>query len=168
MAKPFRANRIIFLYGYIAKHPVLRGLTKTFNTMAHSIYLMYNGTCGEAIDFYKDILSGNVTQIQKYGEVPGASTEAYNDKIMHAVMDIGNLKLMFSDANEKSNVTFGNNFSIALDFETDGELRRAFDALSAGGKVTMPVQDTFWGATFGMCEDKFGVNWMFNYDKPQT
>lgn len=135
--------------------------------MGHSIYLMYNGTCEEAINFYKDILGGNVTQMQRYGEV-GAGTEASKDKIMHAVMTVGNLTIMFSDADEKRNVSFGDNFSIALDFKTDGELRRTFDALSTGGQVTMPIEDTFWGATFGMCLDKFGINWMVNYDKPKS
>lgn len=136
-------------------------------TMGHSIYLMYNGTCEEAINFYKDILDGNVTQMQRYGDV-NAGTEAYKDKIMHAVMQVGNLTLMFSDADEKRNVSFGDNFSISLDFKNDGDMRRTFDALSAGGQVTMPLQDTFWGATFGMCKDKFSVNWMFNHDKPKN
>jgi PhnB protein len=133
--------------------------------MSHAIYLMFNGNCEEAMNFYKDNLGGNITAIQRYGEVPGSGTEAYKDKIMHAVMDLQGMHLMFSDAGEQRNVTFGDNFSLALDFKTDGDLRRAFDTLSTSGTVTMPVQDTFWGAVFGMCTDKFGINWMFNHDK---
>ena len=136
--------------------------------MANAIYLMYNGTCEEAINFYKEVLGGNVTQMQRYGELPGSSSDTYKDKIMHAVMEAGNLTLMFSDSGEKTNVEFGNNFSIVIDCKSDGELKRTFDALSTGGTVTMPLQDTFWGATFGMCTDKYSVNWMLNYDKPKT
>lgn len=136
--------------------------------MSHSIYLMFNGNCEEAINYYKEHLDGNVTQMQRFGETGQPVSESYKDKIMHAVMDLQGFTIMFSDAQEESNVQFGNNFSIALDFKTDGALNKAFDALATGGQVTMPVQDTFWGATFGMCTDKFGVNWMFNYDKPKS
>ena len=126
---------------------------------------MFNGNCEEAMNFYSEKLGGNITAIQRYGETPEQSSDAYKDKIMHGIMDLQGLTLMFSDAMEQRRVTFGDNFSIALNFKSDGELNRAFDAMSTGGQVTMAVQDTFWGATFGMCTDKFGINWMFNYDK---
>ena len=135
--------------------------------MSHALYLMFNGNCEEAINFYRDNLGGNLISLQRFGETPESSSESYKDKIMHAVMDIQGFKIMFSDAQEQRNVTFGDNFSIALDFKSDGDLNRAFDALATGGQVTMAVSDTFWGARFGMCTDKFGVNWMVNYDKPQ-
>ena len=61
----------------------------------------------------------------------------------------------------------GNNFAISLDCNTIAEQQRFFDALGAGGTVTMALQDTFWGARFGMITDKFGIAWMFNYDKPK-
>ena len=134
----------------------------------NAIYLMFNGNCEEAINYYKEHLGGNVVQMQRYGETPEATSVSYKDKIMHGIMDLQGLTVMFSDAMEERNVTFGDNFSIALDFKSNGDLNRAFDALSTGGRVTMAVQDTFWGATFGMCTDKFGINWMFNYDKPKS
>jgi PhnB protein len=136
--------------------------------MANALYLLFNGNCEEAINFYKDKLGGNLISMQRYGEAPaGQSSESYKDKIMHAVMDLHGFTLMFSDSNEGYNVTFGDNFSIALDVKSDGEVDRVFDALSTGGQVKMAVEDTFWGARFGMCTDKFGVNWMVNYDKPK-
>ncbi len=133
--------------------------------MQHALYLMFNGNCEEAMKFYEKALGGKITMLQRYGEAPVGSSDAYKDKIMHAIMDIMGYVVMFSDADEQRNVQFGDNFAIALNFNSDGELNRAFDALSTGGNVTMAVQDTFWGATFGQCTDKFGVNWMFNYDK---
>jgi PhnB protein len=133
--------------------------------MANAVYLMFNGTCEEALNFYKETLGGELGQVQRYGDVPGSGSESAKDRIMHAVMQVGGLTLMFSDADEKRNVSFGDNFSIVIDCKSDGDLRRIFDTLATGGEVTMPVQETFWGATFGMCRDKYGVNWMLNYEK---
>ena len=131
----------------------------------HSIYLMFNGNCEEALNFYKDKLNGNIEFIQRYGESPVDATEEQKNKIMHATLDLQGFKIMAADSDGKRNVSFGDNFSIALDFKSDGDIERAFNAMHTGGQVTMPLQDTFWGAKFGMCTDKFGVNWMFNYDK---
>ncbi len=133
--------------------------------MQHALYLMFNGNCEEAMNFYEKALGGKIHMVQRYGEAPVGSSEAYKDKIMHASMDIMGFNIMCSDADEKRNVQFGDNCHIALDFKSDGDLNKTFDALATGGKVTMPVQETFWGATFAMVTDKFGVNWMFNHDK---
>jgi PhnB protein len=58
----------------------------------------------------------------------------------------------------------GSNLSLSLNFNDADEMNKTFEALSEGGKVTMELQDTFWGARFGMLQDKFGFNWMFNHD----
>jgi PhnB protein len=64
-------------------------------------------------------------------------------------------------------VTYGNNFSISLSAENTGEADKLFSELSSGGVVTMPLQNTFWGDYFGMCIDKFGINWMISYTMPK-
>lgn len=133
--------------------------------MTHAIYLFFNGNCEEAMNFYKEKLEGTVEFVQRYGESPMPGSEANKDKIMHATMDFQGFKIMFSDADEKRDVTFGDNFSVSINCHSDGEIERKFNAMIEGGNVTMPLQDTFWGAKFGMCTDKFGVNWMFNYDR---
>ncbi len=137
--------------------------------MSHALYLNFNGNCEEAMNFYKEKLDGNIKSIQHFGETPEPGPAEYKDKVMHGIMDFQGFTVMFSDSMGAHNVQFGNNFSIALDFKNDGEMRRAFDAISTnGGTVTMPLEDTFWGAVFGMCTDKFGINWMFNFDKPKN
>jgi PhnB protein len=133
----------------------------------HTVYLTFNGNADEAINFYKDNLNGTVEFMQRFGESPMPVDEQYSNQVMHAVLDLGGFKIMFSDTAGKAVVTFGDNFSIALNFTSDEEIEKAFAAMSAGGNITMPLQDTFWGAKFGMCTDKFGVNWMFNHDKPK-
>ena len=61
----------------------------------------------------------------------------------------------------------GNNIQMSINAETEGEAKKIFDGLSAGGRVNMPLEKTFWGALFGMFTDKFGINWMVNYDYNQ-
>ena len=133
-----------------------------------NIYLFFNGNCEEAMNFYKDTANGSIVSMQRYGDTQSHATEDYQSKILHGVMHIHGTTVMMSDAGEKRNVSFGDNFSLSLNFKSDGDINRTFEAMSAGGTVTMPLQDTFWGATFGMCRDKFGVNWMFNFDKPKA
>ena len=85
--------------------------------------------------------------------------------VMHIELPIlGGHVLMATDAPESMGfkVNFGNNIHINLEPDTKEETKKLFDALSAGGKVTMELQDMFWGAYFGSCTDKFGVQWMFN------
>ncbi len=135
--------------------------------MALNIYIYFNGNCEEAMNFYKDATGGTIDMIQRYGDAPMGTGDSYKDKILHAVMTIYGTTVMFSDANEKRHVNAGDNFSMALDFKNDEDITKAFEAFSAGGNITMPLQDTFWGAKFGMCTDKFGIGWMFNFDKPK-
>lgn len=135
--------------------------------MSLNMYLYFNGNCEQAMNFYVNATGGTIGAIQRYGDAPMGASEAYKNKVLHATFTIYGATVMCSDSNEKKIVNFGDNFSIALDFKSDDEIARAFEALSAGGTITMPLQDTFWGAKFGMCCDKFGVNWMFNYDKPK-
>ena len=132
------------------------------------IYLFFNGNAEEAMNFYKDATGGTIESLQRFGDNPMPCEDAQKNKVMHGVMSMCGSTVMFSDTDGKRQVTLGDNFSISLDFKDPAEQTKIYDAISAGGVTTMPLQDTFWGATFGMCTDKFGINWMFNHDKPQA
>jgi PhnB protein len=128
-------------------------------------YLNFNGNAKEALEFYTNALNGKVTQSSTFGEGNMAQDESMKDKILHAVFESGELKFMVSDCPPGVSVNSGNQVSLSLNF-TDAELIEAtFAALADGGNITMPMQDTFWGARFGMTTDKFGVHWMFNHDQ---
>jgi PhnB protein len=128
------------------------------------IYLMFNGNCREAFDFYSRALGGKIEFMQTFGEAPGSEQhQAAKDQIMHVSMDVDGEKLMGSDAPGEFAVTIGNNFSISLNPSSEADAERVFNAISEGGKVTMPLGETFWAKKFGMCTDKFGVNWMVSY-----
>lgn len=137
-----------------------------------STYLNFTRNTEEAFNFYKSVFGGDFSGggIARLGDIPageGTPQIAEEDKklIMHIELPIlGGHKLMGTDAPESMGfkLNFGNNVFINLDPDTRAETKRLFDALSAGGKVTMELQVMFWGAYFGSCTDKFGVQWMFN------
>lgn len=127
-------------------------------------YLTFNGNASEALDFYSKALNGNVDYKQTFGESPMESPESQKDKIMHASFKAGDLHFLVSDSMQGQAVNPGGNLSLSLNFNDADEMNITFSALSEGGKVTMELQDTFWGARFGMLQDKYGFNWMFNHD----
>src|SRR5262245_22062068 len=120
-------------------------------------YLNFNGNGAEAIKLYETAL-GAKSNVQRMGDVPGMQVPAeQKDLVMHARLEIGAGVLMISDGRPGDKVTAGDNVHVTLDFDDLDDMKRRFEALSAGGKVTMPMQDTFWGATFGMLTDRFGI-----------
>lgn len=134
-------------------------------------YLIFNGNCEEAFLFYKSVFGGEFPYIGKFKDMPSgdntpALSEEDGNRVMHVCLPIGETVLMGSDSNSASgDVVFGGNMSISINVDSKEEANRVFDGLSAGGNTYMPMSDTFWGAYFGMFTDKFGVNWMVNYEK---
>lgn len=128
-------------------------------------YLTFDGNTREAMEFYKSCLGGELFMMT-FGESPMPTPPESKNRIIHAKLSTGNLDLMASDTMPGMPFQQGNNFSLALGCESKQEAEKLFASLGAGGKVTMPLQETFWAAQFGMLTDKFGVNWMLNVDKP--
>ncbi|MBS1495649.1 MAG: VOC family protein [Bacteroidetes bacterium] len=128
-------------------------------------YLNFNGNAKEALSFYSAALNGKVTTSSTFGDANMAEDDSMKDKILHAVFEAGDLKFMVSDCPPGVSVKSGDQVSLSLNFTDAALIESTFNALAAGGNITMPLQDTFWGARFGMTTDKFGVHWMFNHDK---
>ncbi|MFN8348522.1 MAG: VOC family protein [Spirosomataceae bacterium] len=136
-------------------------------------YLNFAGTTEEAFNFYKSVFGGEFAMLQRFGETPGCEQMPENEKnmIMHVALPIGQGNvLMGSDAVESmgQSTTFGNNFSLSVGTDSKEEADKLFTGLAESGKVEMELQDTFWGAYFGMLTDKFGIRWMVNYDYPKN
>jgi len=125
-------------------------------------YVTFAGNCEEAINFYKDALGAEVLLVNRMGEGPMEVPEHVKGKIMHARLRIGENVLYMSDTFDPSSVVQGNNVSLSLQPESLDQTEDIFNKLSAGGTVKMPLEDTFWGARFGMFIDKFGIHWMLN------
>ena len=137
-------------------------------------YLTFNGNTEEALNFYKSVFGGEFTYIGKFKDMPvdenwPAPSEEEGNRIMHVSLPTSKETiLMGSDSTSFSGeVTFGNNFSVSINTDSKEEADKLFNGLSAGGKITMPMEKTFWGAYFGMFTDKFGINWMVNFDEVQ-
>lgn len=133
-------------------------------------YLNFSGNTEAAFNFYKSVFGGEFLALMRFKDNAECAQMAESDKdrIMHIALPIGNGNvLMGTDALESmgQKLTFGNNFYICLSPESKEEAERLFNGLSAGGRIEMPLQDMFWGAYYGSFADKFGVQWMVNYEK---
>jgi len=129
-------------------------------------FLRFNdGKCKEAMNFYKSIFGGEVS-FMTVGESPYAKDMAADkqDFIMHAELKKGGFVFFGSDM-MKDKATIGDNVGMSLNCESEAEIRDLFDKLSKGGEVFMPIEDAFWGALFGVVTDKYGIEWMLNFQK---
>lgn len=133
-------------------------------------YLNFNGNTEEAFNFYKSVFGGEFRVLQRFKDTPesGKMPASEQEKIMHVALPVGGNVLMGTDVPQTMpQATFGTNSSISIDAASEEEANNLFNGLSAGGKVTMPLAKMFWGAYFGMFTDKFGIQWMVNYDYHQ-
>jgi len=132
-------------------------------------YLNFNGNTEDAFNFYKKVFGGEFAMLQRFKDSPdsGKIPAAHQNKIMHIALPIGGNMLMGTDAVEGMGPKLieGTNFSITVSPETEEETRMVFNGLSEGGTISMPLQKMFWGPLFGMCTDKFGIQWMVNQDQ---
>lgn len=131
-------------------------------------YLFFDGNCAEAMRFYERTLGGKLFMMT-HGESPMAAQTPPGsaDRIMHARLDLDGRMLMASDAMVGQAYEGMHGFSLSLVYPTVEEARKVFDALADKGKVTMPMQETFWVEVFGMLTDRFGTAWMLNGGKPK-
>ncbi len=133
-------------------------------------YIIFNNNCEEALKFYEKALGGQIKDLMRYEGSPMERMSVDKNKVMHShfVVD-GNILFMASDSGQDGHgASQSGMVHLSLNFTDAGRIQNVFNALSDGGNVTMALQDTFWGATFGMLTDRYGVNWMFNYDKPRS
>ncbi len=138
-----------------------------------SPYLHLDGTTREALDFYKEVLGGKV-EVMTVGEMPGASEMEMPggapapapDKVMHATLTKGDWVLMASDMMDPSSFTKGDTYSVCLVCDSKAEIEQLSEKLSAGGTVFMPLEQMPFG-WFTSFTDKFGVDWMLQYESNQ-
>ena len=136
-------------------------------------YLIFNGDCEEAFLFYQSVFGGEFPYVGKFKDMPPTDGKALNhedaERIMHISLPInGGSILMGSDSTSQSgDVVFGANISLSINAATRTEADVLFNGLSSEGNVIMPMENTFWGAYFGMFVDKFGIHWMVNFDEPE-
>lgn len=135
-------------------------------------YLTFDGNCEEAFNFYKSVFGGEFPYIGRFSDMPQDGDERISEemknRIMHVSLPISQETILMGSDTMPGMQDYRQGNTIALSLNTDSreEAERIFHGLSAGGSITMPLADTFWGAYFGMWTDKFGISWMVNYDDP--
>ena len=133
-------------------------------------YLTFGGRCEEAMAFYTKALGATVEMAMRFSESPepmpeGMVPPGFENKIMHASIMIGESRIMLSDG--CGDATEYTGFSLSISVANEAEADAAFNALADGGKVTMPMEKTFWSPKFGMLTDRFGVSWMVSVASDQ-
>ena len=161
---------------YIEAQFKLRKQNKSNNMARVSTYVNFQGNTEEAFNFYKSVFKTDfINGIKRFDEVPADSNqppmaESVKKMVLHVELPIvGGHILMGTDAPKEMGFTLtkGNNMHINLEPDSREEAKRLFDALSEGGQIEMPIEDTFWGAYYGSFTDKFGINWMINYQNKE-
>lgn len=131
--------------------------------LSTSSYLLFDGNCREAFDFYAEVLGGDIVMMMTGAESPMAEEmpAEFSDKIMHACLKVGHWKLMASDC-PPGMFEKPQGFHVQIAFEDEQQAEKTFTQLADGGTVQMPFEPTFWANRFGMLVDRFGTPWMIN------
>jgi PhnB protein len=125
-------------------------------------YINFKDNTRAAMEFYHSVFGGKL-DLSTFKEFQASEDPSEDDLIMHAMLETENgMAFMASDTPKRMEYRPGTNFSISLSGDNEAELTGYYQALSEGGMVTMPLTKAIWGDTFGMCTDKFGINWMVN------
>ena len=129
-------------------------------------YLIFDGKCEKVLKYYQEVLGGEL-HISRYEGSPMVEkvSDDFRDKVLHGSLTAGKLTLMAADTSPEQKASVGDNIHLCINFSSAEEQQKVFDGFSSDGSVTMPLNDTFWGSRFGMLKDKFGINWMLNFEK---
>src|SRR5216110_123073 len=139
-------------------------MTTTKDNRIVQPYLFFNGSCEQAVEFYRKALGAEVEMMMRFKESPepqppGTVPPGFENKIMHTSFRIGQTTVMASDGCSAEGPSF-QGFSLSLSVPNESEAERVFAALADGGQVRMPLTKTFWSPRFGMVADRFGISWM--------
>ena len=129
-------------------------------------YVFFDGKCEEALEFYKRAIGAKVNALMRFGEAPDQSQvkPESKSKVMHSAFQIGETEILASDGHCLGAPAF-QGFALTINAANNAEAMRLFTGIAEGGKIQMPLEKTFFAASFGIAVDKFGVNWMVISEK---
>ncbi len=127
-------------------------------------YLFFNGQCAEAMHFYATTFGGTIDMMMTFADAPPGQCPPQADPkhVMYAHLTAGDLNLMASDGMPQAKPAGQQYFAVSLHFDTVDGAKKTYEALCAGGDVTMPIGPTFWSQAFAMLTDRYGTPWMIN------
>ena len=125
-------------------------------------YLSFKDNTREAMEFYRTVFGGKL-EVSTFKDYHASQDPSEDNMIMHSVLEADNgISFMASDTPSRMEYRAGTNMSMSLSGDNEAELKAYFEKLSAGGMVAMPLEKAIWGDSFGMCTDKYGVQWLVN------
>lgn len=125
-------------------------------------YFSFRDTAEEAMTFYRSVFGGELS-VSRFSEYGASDDPAEQDKVMHSMLTTGTgMVLMAADTPNSMDLSVGDNVSVSVSGDDESVMRGWWEALGAGGTVTMPLEEAPWGGLFGMCTDRFGIHWMFS------
>ena len=136
--------------------------------MKLTTYVNFAGKCADAFHYYEQHLGAKIGMMMTHGQTPAPSplsTGAWKDAVLHARINIGGTELSGADI---PNAEPMRSAYLTLNTDSDSEAERIFSALSDGGQVLMPIQETFFASRFGQVRDRFGINWMILHERPMS
>ncbi|TGB02253.1 VOC family protein [Halobacillus salinus] len=128
-------------------------------------YFTFNGSAREALNYYKDIFEGEITNLQTFGDADFETPPEMDDRIMHARFQKGDFLFMVSDSFLNQDIHPGTTISLALELDSPEEIETYYQRLKENGTVLMELQDTFWGATYAKVRDAYDITWDLNFEK---
>lgn len=131
-------------------------------------YVNFAGTCAEAFRYYEQHLGAKVGMMMTHGQNPAPSpytSGEWKDAVLHARIAIGGTEIAGADVSKAEPMRSA---YLTLNTDSDCEAERIFSALSEGGQVLMPMQETFFASRFGQARDRFGINWMIMHERPMS
>ncbi len=136
--------------------------------MALNVYLYFDGDCKQAIDFYANVfdVADEDKRIMTYKDAPdfeGNPEDA--DRVIHSEIKINDMKILMSDVAKGTNLKHGNNFALLFNSKDESQIRNAYSRLADGGKVHLPLQESFFTALYANLTDKFGTSWQLTLEK---
>jgi PhnB protein len=128
-------------------------------------YVNFAGKCAEAFRYYEKHLGGKIGMMMMFSQAPDQTNikPELKDNILHASITIAGVELMGSDVPTAQPMRSA---YLTLSVESDAEAERVYSALSDGGEILMPIQETFFASRFGQARDRFGINWMILHQRP--
>ncbi|MEV7168479.1 VOC family protein [Streptomyces sp. NPDC093224] len=125
-------------------------------------YISFDGDARQAMEFYQGVFGGTLA-LNTYGDFGGQDAGDAADRIMHGMLETaGGFTLMGADTPPGAGHRPGNNIAVSLSGDDSAELGGYWEALCAGGTVTVPLEKQMWGDVFGTCTDRFGITWLVN------
>ncbi|MGM0899004.1 MAG: VOC family protein [Bacillota bacterium] len=137
--------------------------------MAIHPQVIFNGNCKEALAYYEGVFGVTDVSVMHYGDTPGSKLdEDLQELILEAAIPLYDEVLLLSDAMPGKPATFGSNFHIAIRSEDLGEMKADFEKLAESGTVIFEFEESYWSEGYGVVQDKFGVQWQFDYRKSEA